>query len=809
MKRVLSFDQGDEEPNLSNKKPRFSATDGLVHSILATKRALRDKVAQKEDATQKPEERSVRQFGRDFSPTIYSPDKACNVKSCTAEDVEKFQLTIMSIDSQCINANYEDQVQNYIHDNYGQAVATSGSLCYESLEQYKQIYTPLIIYDTWAQICDSYQSNSRPAAIQTVRCYSTVEQTKFVYINLKGSLSSNDILQGRHLLDNWIVAVQEQDKRSPILVGFVEDSSAVESDQGSKKQSRTLFRFVVKFPKFLEDRFTNDCYTIEPLFYLKPTLRLIETIAVMSTRTPFFDKILQPDYGCCEFEPLEATGVRFKFVDSRQYNEFQQAAITGCYSAIMRPFSTVKVMLVQGPPGTGKTHTLVGIVKNMFANFESDKGPLRIMICAPSNGAIDEIGRRLLSNKHFLKPFKSRSLRIVRIGQKAQIHSDIHRYLLDNLIDMNLEKAQKEKKYGNSKLRNPDLLKRSRVRDDLLLNADVILSTLSSCQQSSLELFRDKFSSKSAIRCLIVDEASQCSEPELLMPFVFRSITKVILIGDHLQLPATVISKKAQQLNYGRSLFERFIGYFEKQVNTGLISHLPLITLNRQFRMHPMICSFPSKQFYKGLLQTASKSGHNPSIRIQPYFVFDLANSVENCSSRGQTGTKYNLVEVDFVCQLLKRILKKLGHPVDTDQEIAALPEKLSASIGVVTFYRGQKSVIVSCLKQFHSGILLKHVEVNTVDAFQGQERDIVILSCVRAFDPAQGCGSIGFLRSQQRMNVALTRAKSSLFICISGKSFVDVPRWQQLLTDAQSRQRYIRIPAKASDQMLEAKISI
>ena len=808
---MISFD-GDKEKSDSNfennKRPRFSQTQHSIQTILANKRAIRDKV---DDCVpiDTPNEAGVRLFGKDFSPTIYSPEQTCDSNKTGVElDLNKFVSTILSIEYKCLS-NGKLSIEDYIRNSY-RFVETNGNLLsFDSLKHYKETYTPLIIYDTWAQIVESYQTKSKANPFNMIQCCALVDDQDFVFLKLKCSFTTNEILNGRHLIENWIVAISERSnpklKPSSVFLGLVTDVTTVEIDTPvfGKPTSNTMFRFTVKLSMRVRELFQSDKqhFSAQPLYYLKPSLRLIETLTVMDSREKLFAKILKPDYDCCLFESKVES---FKFVNSDQFNDSQKAAIVGCYSAIMKPFSTPKIMLIQGPPGTGKTYTLIGIVKNIFANLDSTRNPLRIMICAPSNGAIDEIGRRLISVKSFLKPYHNRSLRLVRIGQKSQIHSDVYRYSLENLIDLNIQHALEQRK--NSKLKpGVDNIKRSTFRNEILLNADIILSTLSSCQQTSLELFREKISSKNAIRCLIIDEASQCSEPEILMPLVYQSITKVILIGDHLQLPATVISKTAQKLNYGRSMFERFVEYF-KQDNTTHRS-LPLITLNLQFRMNAKICEFPSKQFYDGKLETAPNSGVNALIPFQPYLVFDIINSIEKHSNQSYSSSKCNLIEADFVFRLLMQILNKLGYPVDDNRQSLPQLESIPFSIGIITFYRGQKSAIIERLKKSNGDALLKHVDVNTVDAFQGQERDIVILSCVRAFDPSNGTSSIGFLRSQQRLNVALTRAKYALFICISGKSFVDVPQWQQLITNAQKRQRYYRVSSKITDRQLELKL--
>lgn len=232
-----------------------------------------------------------------------------------------------------------------------------------------------------------------------------------------------------------------------------------------------------------------------------------------------------------------------------------------------------------------------------------------------------------------------------------------------------------------------------------------------------------------------------------------------------------------------------------------------MLTLVRQFRMNQAICNFPSTHFYENMLETPSGTGVNPRIPIQPYLVFDVANANESCTASLSNPSRFNVEESESIFKLILVIFAKLGYTV-TANKIHALPEKLKTTIGVITFYRGQKNELIRRLQQFDNGILLKHINVNTVDAFQGQERDIVILSCVRALERPNDFNSVGFVRSQQRMNVALTRAKSVLFIMIHAKSFANVPLWQQLLADAQARQCLVRLTSQMPDEMLKATIS-
>ena len=340
---------------------------------------------------------------------------------------------------------------------------------------------------------------------------------------------------------------------------------------------------------------------------------------------------------------------------------------------------------------------------------------------------------------------------------------------------------------------------RRKYRETILLQADVILSTLNSVQNACLKL--EQLKHKEAFRCLIVDEATQCTEPELLKPLI-HSVNKLILIGDHRQLPATVISNISQRAGFERSMFER--------LNS---CNMSIVKLYQQFRMQKEICNFPSRNFYNGKLKTHSNIGVNSKIPLMSYFLFDVSEATEKKvkiilepeisvpEPNVQANISlYNLEEINFIIKLLLVIFNRLGYNVN-EKSLGNLPKKkLKVSIGVITFYRGQKQELEKKLRELHFDALLKHVDINTVDSFQGQERDIVILSCVRAL----ANGKVGFVRSEKRMNVALTRAKSALYICINGGSFLGVPYWQRLLNDAKKRDLFCSIASQISWEKLQ-----
>lgn len=543
------------------------------------------------------------------------------------------------------------------------------------------------------------------------------------------------------------------------------------------------------------------------LGYIRPSLRHLEALQYLK-RSLLLPDILNPRLMTYKvpvpnaFEPIE------------KYNRSQTEAILGCEQIVNRLPEIPRIALIRGPPGTGKTHTIIGLLTELFKTWNREKnGRLRILVCAPSNGAIDEIGRRLYAKRSIDVGHGERlKLNIVRIGQEEQISSDCKKFSLDELIRSNLnhkngenlrkireieEEIQKmdqevadlhylkkfdeeSRKQGEIKRKHTELTRLQRAqkieqenkdsnkhqtRSELVLKADIILSTLNSCRNSPMDsLFID---GKENISCVIVDEASQCTEPEIVQPLVFKSVSKLILIGDPAQLPATVRSKTSTTGKFGRSLFARIDSYFRHHEKEN-----PVRMLKTQYRMHSEICRFPSATFYDNLLETDTPS--TTPIDLNPYTIFDMQTS----SDRTDRKNIFNVGEAEMIMSLLQFVIKKMT----ANDNLAN-----NGTIGIITAYQGQKKKIDEQLKKLNlpTGI---RVDVNTIDGFQGQERDVVILSTVRSGD------SVGFMNSRERVNVALTRAKYALIVTLSKSCMQNSVLWDKLIKDAQERGRMKQI---------------
>ncbi|XP_075675737.1 uncharacterized protein LOC113797526 isoform X1 [Dermatophagoides pteronyssinus] len=726
-------------------------------------------------------------------------------------DTNIFLLSILSIDWTVFinktiqnNETSEEFCFRCIEKTYQQLIPCLESvmkLRYDLLEQYKQANVAMIIINTMAQIEKEIVSDEQSSTTGGEQSTTTDKQfldmnlrttttfvltnSQLVHIIFDCSLMAKEIFEKRLQFNNSLVTINESNRTDETQIGYITDffTTITNNERNSQNVRKLFFSMIMtksSYQKLLQPLslyVSNQKYRIKRLFYLRPSIRLIETLGYLElNRYESLNSLVKLDSNIftCSL-PNQINQQQLRFHSQKPYNIKQKEAIIAASNIVNQSDrKKFQILMVQGPPGTGKTHTLIGMIKNIIANssmYASDH--FHILICAPSNGAIDEIGLRLIAEKETF--LHNRSLEIVRIGQSSRIHEDMIPYELDQRI--------------NSRLKDNNKNKRMEIRSKIMKEADIILTTLTSCQHSSLDMFR--YSSK-FFRCLIIDEASQCVEPEILMPLVYKSITKVIMIGDPLQLPATVISNRAQDAYYGRSFFERFDTYFNQQLFTTTIK---ITILTEQYRMRKEICSFPSKYFYDSKLQTANGSGYNHLININPYFIFDIKDSYESSLQI----SRLNLNEVKFVCKLFEQIIEKIGYKSNS-----LTITKLPVSIGIITFYQEQKKTILSQLMKKFPGNLIDQIKIDTVDAFQGQECDIVILSCVRAPDEFGHIGTIGFVRSQQRMNVALTRARSLLCICLHKKKFSKNSIWNKLLSDARQRNRLFSISSTIKDFQLK-----
>ncbi|NXY44326.1 SETX helicase, partial [Ceuthmochares aereus] len=571
---------------------------------------------------------------------------------------------------------------------------------------------------------------------------------------------------------------------------------------------------------------------------------------LLLSRSPLAKPIINPSYhDFCPRDLLVASGSAA--LDMNEYNEDQKRAIETAYAMVKQHPGLPKICLIHGPPGTGKSKTIVGLLTRVLSeNTRNEKGtqkpnsktkPNRFLVCAPSNAAVDELMKKIIL------VFKGRcrnrqeplgncgDINLVRVGAEKAINSEVRGFSLDKQVEHRMRRMpgdcdqdiQKKKAALDRQL---DELSRQRamrrcermkvsqmltdeigrlskerqqlasqlkevrghsqkVQTNIILESDIICCTLSASGGVLLEsvFARQRLD---PFCCVIVDEAGQACEVETLIPLIHRC-NKLVLVGDPRQLPPTVKSLEAQKYGYDQSLMARLHGHLEEQVQKNILRSLPVVQLTVQYRMHPDICLFPSNYVYGRTLKTDKAVEENRCSSdwpFQPYLIFDVG---DGCEERDNDSFS-NPQEVKLVMELIRTIKEK-------KKDLGL------RRIGIITPYSAQKRKIQQQLdREFQNNC---PGEVDTVDAFQGREKDCIIVTCVRAKSTK---GSIGFLASIQRLNVTITRARYSLFILGRLKTLMENKDWFELIQDAQKRGAIIRTSERSyrkdADKILKLK---
>ena len=490
-----------------------------------------------------------------------------------------------------------------------------------------------------------------------------------------------------------------------------------------------------------------------------------------------------------------------------------------------------EVLLIQGPPGTGKTHTILGLT----SLFMLDKNA-KILICTQSNTAIDEICIRLMNKGLLDEKLNKKNANFIRFGyldrrDKEKKYLDTNQgklleqksleYLVDFKFKALLEDSNQEKekiikeinKLSKDKEKNAEQLKIFENKKQILLsnyiknkhdkqnyeyyllsNSSILCTTLNNAGNEKLKKNHITYD------YLIIDEACQCVEPSSLIPLC-HGIKKLILVGDHMQLPATVFYQKAKNILYNRSLFERLID-----------NNIPRHILTIQYRMQSNIRQFISSLFYDNKLKDADKNytdtiNNNIFYKIidinKNFSFFDLNYSEENINEKMKS--YYNIQEIEFTFDLIKKIdicLKNLLNSKNNNEN------KYEYKYAIITPYQAQ----VKKFKEEKNNIKeLSGVDIaiNTVDSFQGQERDIVLFSTVRSNNNNKKTllttnntnkgesETIGFLNDFRRMNVALSRAKLGCFIVGNSEKFKSDFYWAKLIQFCKDKNSFYTIKFK------------
>ena len=437
--------------------------------------------------------------------------------------------------------------------------------------------------------------------------------------------------------------------------------------------------------------------------------------------------------------------------------------------AVNKVLRAKDVAIVHGPPGTGKTTTLVEAI------YETLRRESQVLVCAQSNMAVDWISEKLVD----------RGVNVLRIGNPTRVNDKMLSFTYERrfeahpdyellwairkaIRDLRAHRKRGDEKYHQKleRLKERATELEVRINAQLFGEARVIASTLVGSANRLLE--GQKFGT------LFIDEAAQALEAACWIPI--RRVSRVVLAGDHCQLPPTIKSYAALKAGLGKTLMERIVENKPEVVTL----------LKMQYRMNEEIMRFSSDWFYGNQVESAPEVKYRSILDLDiPMTWVDtsvfqtesLATSqFSTLSSQlfkeefvGENFGRINKAEAELTLMALEEYFKKIGK-----QRI--LEERLD--VGVISPYRAQVQYLRRLFKKKEFFKPFRHlISVNTVDGFQGQERDIILISLVRANDE----GQIGFLRDLRRMNVAITRARMKLIILGDASTMTRHPFYKKL----------------------------
>jgi ATP-dependent RNA/DNA helicase IGHMBP2 len=459
-------------------------------------------------------------------------------------------------------------------------------------------------------------------------------------------------------------------------------------------------------------------------------------------------------------------------------HELPQTSLTGPPSAINAQqqawltdaLNEPVLSLLHGPPGTGKTTALLAYVVEMVHRKK------RLLLTAPSNAAVDLL----------VAGCAERGISAVRMGHPMRLSDEVQRFGLDMLVEEDPEykqvrdlrkRAKKAWQIVDRFHRNFGSEQRSEraaarhdakslqkeafelerfIAERIIRQAYVVCATLSG--SASEALATEKFD------CVIIDESGQAMLPAALI--AMRKSNRYILAGDPFQLPPVIKSDKARKMGLDESALARFMR------SKSCAQRITLLT--EQYRMHPDIMAPSSEWFYEGRLQAAPEMLLHalPDILRSPWTFIDSAGCGFDEEKEEGSASTFNAAEAEFVLQRTLEILQ-------------ACP---AFQVGVIAPYRAQ---VAELMRQFDAlevqAGMRERVEFATVDAFQGQERDAIVISLTRSNSE----GEVGFLKEYRRTNVAMTRAKHHLLMIGDGATLGSDSFYHQLIERAEESRAY------------------
>ena len=446
--------------------------------------------------------------------------------------------------------------------------------------------------------------------------------------------------------------------------------------------------------------------------------------------------------------------------------------------AVNHVLSAKEVSIVHGPPGTGKTTTLVEAI------YETLHRENQVIVCAQSNTAVDCISEKLVD----------RGINVLRIGNPTRINDKMLSFTYERRFESHpdypeLWSIRKAVRDIQSNMRKKSREERDTIRNrlsrlkfratELEVKIDTELFDEARVVACTLVGSANRVMMNRHFTTLFIDEAAQALEAACWI--AIGKADRVILAGDHHQLPPTIKCIEAEREGLGRTLMQKIAHTKPETVSL----------LKIQYRMHEDIMRFSSQWFYHNELESAPEVSGRGILRLDtPIVWFDTSECDFTENTREETMSRVNRQEAELLVEQLRSYIQKISKERVLEENI---------DFGLISPYKAQVQYIRKLIKQdaFFKP-LRRLITVHTVDGFQGQERDVILISLVRANED----GKIGFLNDLRRMNVAITRARMKLMILGDASTLTRHAFYNELYNYISQRGKIITINTKQEHEL-------
>ncbi|XP_067132671.1 uncharacterized protein [Centruroides vittatus] len=734
------------------------------------------------------------------------------------------------------NVNWLDEQKSNIDpppDIFDTCKARKPNLSYVCYDEYYDTYAPFLMLEIWQHVTNCWQRrNINNTGIVSVSVSSYEIKGEIIILHCKTLLNDQSKLRKNFPYVGHLVILYlnlhgciGQAQVFGYVVDYKVEDIVVDHQYNSicmitQREKSSIISLIIK-TKAREGRLNFEKpIKIETVCLLKPLI--IQSEALLNIhKSVLINSILCPQERNCTKSSKSSSHSK-SLLALGSYNRQQEKIILELTEAVYDPYP--HIFLISGPAGTGKTHTIIGLIQQLLCE-DGGAHKMKLLVITQTNCAIDEICYRLVKLQQFFKNSYQRELRFVRVGKAENTRPDLQAHCIENLINFNIERNKEDLQNNEIKLLavendiatmksklqtcnyeneicydgtqekveqllldrkfyhkrvsylrskfHIDMEKtRGKMRSEILENADVILTTILDCRCSALLSIYGNIG-YCRFNCCIIDDSTQLTEVETIVPLLYDT-DKLILVGDPEQLTANVSSAVARRFGYQQSFFERYQAYFEKLCDTFPNN---FYILNEQYRMHSDIYYFSSSYFYKNKVITPPQVDKNRRfLHMHSCIIFDIMDGQNSTESPFNI---FNPQEAHFIIQLCSEISRFI---------------KCDWNAGIITPYVGQCDILRKNLpkelKDKH------HVEIGTIDYFQGREKDIIILSCVQT----KHLSNCTFLSDFHLFNVAITRARNLLVICGNIKYLQEWPLWKMFIKEAASKDMVVHTKSFSSN---------